>query len=85
MRQNTITVNTRPLGWLWANIIYHVEHHAVPRVPSFNLRKVHEIFMEEELYDLTARFPMDGVWSGRGLADYLRARRDNARSEHQAA
>jgi len=43
LAHNTITVTSRVLGLIWANINYHVEHHVYPGVPFFNLRKVHEL------------------------------------------
>jgi beta-carotene hydroxylase len=41
--QNTITVTSRVLSLIWANINYHVEHHVYPGVPFFNLHKVHAL------------------------------------------
>jgi beta-carotene hydroxylase len=37
LRFNTITVTSRALGFFWANITYHVEHHLYPRVPFYRL------------------------------------------------
>lgn len=41
LRYNTVTVTSRLLGLLWANITYHVEHHLYPRVPCHRLRALH--------------------------------------------
>lgn len=43
LAKNTITVTSRVLGLLWANINYHVEHHVYPGVPFCNLRKLHNL------------------------------------------
>src|SRR5262249_769662 len=37
MRTNSITIANPLFGWLCANMSYHVEHHAYPRVPFFNV------------------------------------------------
>jgi beta-carotene hydroxylase len=72
MRWNSITIANRWLGWLWANITYHVEHHAYVRCPSYNLQKLHRIFQEEKLQYLTAPYPLYRVWKGeRMLGDLI--------------
>ncbi|WNG36313.1 hypothetical protein F0U61_23535 [Archangium violaceum] len=71
MSQNTITVANPVLGWLWANITYHVEHHAYPRCPFYNLQKLHRIFQEEKLQYLTAPFPLFRVWKGKRMTEGL--------------
>lgn len=43
LSRNTITVTSRVVGLLWANINYHVEHHVYPNVPFFNLPRLHEL------------------------------------------
>lgn len=43
LSRNTITVTSRAVGLLWANINYHVEHHVYPNVPFFNLPRLHEL------------------------------------------
>nr|WP_298167875.1 fatty acid desaturase [uncultured Pseudomonas sp.] len=43
LAKNTITVTSRVVGLLWANINYHVEHHVYPGVPFCNLRKLHNL------------------------------------------
>jgi beta-carotene hydroxylase len=42
LRFNTVTVTSRLLGLLWANITYHVEHHLYPRVPCHRLPALHD-------------------------------------------
>lgn len=46
LSKNTITVTSRVVGLLWANINYHVEHHIYPGVPFFNLPKVHQLLAD---------------------------------------
>ena len=41
LRFNTVTVTSRTLGLMWANIVYHVEHHLYPRVPCHRLPTLH--------------------------------------------
>jgi fatty acid desaturase len=43
LRFNTVTVTSRILGVLWANITYHVEHHLYPRVPCHRLPVLHRL------------------------------------------
>ena len=43
IRFNTVTVTSRILGVLWANITYHVEHHLYPRVPCHRLLQLHHL------------------------------------------
>ncbi|SIR90925.1 Fatty acid desaturase [Aquipseudomonas alcaligenes] len=43
LAKNTITIPSRVLSLIWANINYHVEHHVYPGVPFFNLHKVHAL------------------------------------------
>jgi fatty acid desaturase len=45
LRFNTITVTNRVLGFFWANITYHVEHHMYPRVPFYRLPALHKLFL----------------------------------------
>jgi len=71
MSKNTITVANRWLGWWWANITYHVEHHAYPRCPFYNLQKVYRIFQEEKMQYLTAPFPMYRVWHGKRMLETM--------------
>ncbi len=44
LRFNTITVSSRIVGVLWANIGFHVEHHMYPRVPFYRLPALHRLF-----------------------------------------
>jgi beta-carotene hydroxylase len=41
LRLNTVTVTSPVLGFLWANITYHVEHHTYPTVPFYKLPALH--------------------------------------------
>jgi len=47
LSRNTITVTSRVVGLLWANINYHVEHHVYPNVPFFNLPKLHGLLAHQ--------------------------------------
>lgn len=69
MSRNSITIANPFLGWLCANITYHVEHHAYPRCPFFNLQKLHRIFQEEKLQYLVAPFPLYRVWKGKRMLE----------------
>jgi beta-carotene hydroxylase len=44
LRYNTVTVSSRLIGLMWANINYHVEHHMHPRVPFHALPALHRLF-----------------------------------------
>lgn len=44
LRCNTISVTSRVVGVLWANIGFHVEHHMYPRVPFYRLPALHRLF-----------------------------------------
>lgn len=67
MRKNAITVNNPVLGWLCANITFHVEHHSTPRCPFYNLQKLHRIFQEERMQYLVAPFPLYRIWRGKNM------------------
>lgn len=69
MTKNTITVASPLLGALTANINYHVEHHAYPRCPAYNLQKLYRIFQEEKLQYLTAPYPLFRVSKGQEMVD----------------
>lgn len=43
LRVNTVTVTSKLLGLLWANITYHVEHHVYPNVPFYRLPALHAL------------------------------------------
>lgn len=77
MRCNAITVSSAWYGWACANISYHVEHHAYPNCPFFNLRKLHLIFQEEKLDYLVAPFPLYKVWKGKAMLSFLRKHESN--------
>ncbi len=47
LSRNTITVTSRIVGLLWANINYHVEHHVYPGVPFFNLPRLHVLLHDK--------------------------------------
>lgn len=71
MSKNSVTVANRWLGYLWANITYHVEHHAYARCPAYNLQKLHRIFQEEKLQYLTAPYPLYGIWHRNKMPEFL--------------
>jgi fatty acid desaturase len=48
LAKNTITVTSKLIGLLWANINYHVEHHAYPGVPFHNLKRLAELLADKE-------------------------------------
>jgi beta-carotene hydroxylase len=81
MTKNTITVDNPWLGLLWANITYHVEHHAFPKCPFYNLKKLHKILQEEGVEYLTAPYPLYGVSRGQGLMEALANRRSGYEKE----
>ena len=56
LRLNTITVTSRVVGLLWANIGFHVEHHMYPRVPFYRLPALHRLFAGKAYR--VARFPL---------------------------
>lgn len=69
MSKNAITVTNPIYGWLSANITFHVEHHAYPRCPFYNLPKLHRIFQEEGLQYLVAPYPLYRVWKGERMLE----------------
>lgn len=75
MSANAITISSAWFGWMCANITYHVEHHAYPRCPFYNLRKLHQIFQEERLDYLVAPYPLYKVWKGKAMLDHLTPQR----------
>lgn len=48
LRHNTVTVTNPLLGFLWANITYHVEHHLYPRVPFYRLPLLHRMLQDRQ-------------------------------------
>lgn len=67
MSKNAITVNNPVFGWLCANITFHVEHHAMPGCPFYNLQKLHRVYQEEKMQYLVAPFPMYRIWKGKKM------------------
>jgi fatty acid desaturase len=59
LRHNTITVSSRWVGLLWANIGFHVEHHMYPRVPFHRLPALHALFADKAYR--VARYPLGPV------------------------
>jgi beta-carotene hydroxylase len=80
MSRNSITIANPWFGWTCANINYHVEHHAYPRCPFFNLQKLHKIFQEEKLQYLVAPYPLYRIWKGRHMLDGMTC---NAAAHHE--
>ncbi|AGC43221.1 fatty acid desaturase [Myxococcus stipitatus DSM 14675] len=76
MSKNSITVANPMLGWLCANITYHVEHHSYPRCPFYNLQKLYKIFQEEKLQYLTAPYPLYRVWKGQKMLEGMTCNAD---------
>ena len=56
LRFNTVTVTSKVIGLLWANINYHVEHHLYPRVPFYRLPELHRL-MQHKAY-IRSRYPL---------------------------
>jgi fatty acid desaturase len=67
MSKNAITVNNAVFGWFCANISFHVEHHAVPGCPFYNLQKLHRLYQEEKMQYLVAPFPLYRIWKGKKM------------------
>jgi fatty acid desaturase len=61
MSKNTVTVRNPWLSALWANMNYHAEHHAYPRVPFYNLPKLHALFERERCVYAVSPFALHGV------------------------
>jgi beta-carotene hydroxylase len=76
MSKNAITVNNPVLGWLCANITFHVEHHSTPRCPFYNLQKLHRLFQEERMQYLVAPFPLYRIWKGRRMLQGMTSNAD---------
>ena len=52
-RENTRTVKLNPiLEFLCWNMNYHIEHHMFPKIPFYNLKKLH-VFLESDMPDPT--------------------------------
>lgn len=68
LRHNTVTVTSPIMGFLWANITYHVEHHLFPRVPFYRLPALHRLLKE---YDyLRVKWPLGAVSAPRELVKH---------------
>lgn len=63
LQHNTVTVTSRILGVLWANINFHVEHHMFPRVPFYRLPALHRL-LQGHAY-LRAQLPLGATSHGR--------------------
>ena len=47
-RLTTRTVNLNPIfSFLYWHMEYHVEHHIFPKVPSYNLKKLHALIKDQ--------------------------------------
>ena len=47
-RQSTYTVKINPiLSFLYWHMEYHLEHHMFPMVPSYNLKKLHNVIQDQ--------------------------------------
>jgi fatty acid desaturase len=77
MSKNAITVSNPVLGWLCANITFHVEHHSYPRCPFYNLQKLHRLFQEERMQYLVAPFPLYRVWRGKKMLEGMTSNADS--------
>ena len=78
MRTNAITIANPVYGWLCANLSYHVEHHAYPRCPFFNLQKLHRIFQQEGLQYLVAPYPLYRIWKGARMTEGMTCNADSS-------
>lgn len=63
LSSNTITVTNPIVGFMWANITYHVEHHLFPRVPFYRLPILHRLLRRHDY--LKAKFPLSPVVSSK--------------------
>jgi fatty acid desaturase len=59
LQHNTITVTSPVIGFLSANIIYHVEHHLFPRAPFYRLPELHRMLSDYAFHRV--RFPLMSV------------------------
>lgn len=71
---NTVTVRSRWLALLWANITYHVEHHSYPRIPFYRLVRAYNLLRHnaDKPY-VIAPFTLYGVFQGEAVVGRLRA------------
>jgi fatty acid desaturase len=77
MSKNSITVSNPVLGWLCANITFHVEHHSYPRCPFYNLQALHRLFQQERMQYLVAPFPLYRVWKGQRMLEGMTSNADS--------
>jgi len=49
------------LGFSW-NLSYHLDHHLFPTVPSYNLKKLHAILLQNKDYKENAQITLNGSW-----------------------
>jgi beta-carotene hydroxylase len=54
LHQNSVTLTSSLMGFLWVNITLHVEHHLFPRIPFFSLRKAYRILSQNNVYQVCA-------------------------------
>jgi fatty acid desaturase len=59
LRCNSVSVTSRLMGALWANIGFHVEHHMYPRVPFYRLPALHRLFAGKSYH--AAPWPLLGL------------------------
>lgn len=78
MSKNAITVSNPVLGWLCANITFHVEHHSTPRCPFYNLQKLHRVFQDAGMQYLVAPYPLYRVWKGKQMLQGMTSNADPA-------
>jgi beta-carotene hydroxylase len=72
---NTVTVTSRALGFLWANITYHVEHHSYPRIPFYRLARAHALLHSRaDTPYLLSPYTLYGVWKGTSVVGMMKAR-----------
>lgn len=78
---NTVTVRSRWLALLWANITYHVEHHSYPRIPFYRLPRAHELLRSnaDDPYVISP-FTLYGIFQGESVVGRLRSVEPEARS-----
>lgn len=65
------TISNRFVSFLMANGNYHIEHHLYPRVPQYNLRRMHALLLDE--YKTTGAAISSGYLQF--LADLLKTNR----------
>jgi beta-carotene hydroxylase len=79
LRSNTISVTSRSMGALWANIGFHVEHHMYPRVPFYRLPALHRLFVGKSY--LRAPYPLHDL-AGHEAACAIHVKHSNPVSHH---